>query len=499
MKKRIIFLLVLVLISFGIAITTNAIQGSTISDVSIRPLTFYYSTFDGDTSEFNSYNFTELQNFPDAVLEKSDYGKVDFSENINFSLVGGDNGIVNFDTYFNISQNFIYANPTYLPYLNKSTNLTLKNLSFSDPYIVNGVSECTTCEIVSYSGGVLVFTTTNFEGPFYAAESPTGPVCGNGVCESGETPENCPADCAEDDDGDTGGGGGGGAPIIIDEENETLFQDYFYVEPEILIVQMNKGEYFQKTVKIFNNGTTDLNVSIYLVGEVSSYILPNKRIVEVKAGTSEEVRYDIYFSRTIPSDVYTGKVVFTAKNVRFEQDVILDIKAEDALFDIRAEVLKRYLFPGARARANVSIINMGDLRNFDVEFEYKIIDFEKNVYSSKKEYFAMNHTYSNIFFLDLPDDIEIGDYLFYARVLYPPTNVSASAYDTITVEKVSFWTWLLIILIIILIGIYIYYRYRRFGFKGRVIKKVEREQKKSELKKASPIEKEVPKIPDDFE
>jgi hypothetical protein len=481
MKKRVIFLLVLILISFGIAITTNAIQGSTISDVSIRPLIFYYETFDGSTSDFSSYNFSMLQDFPNAILEKSIYGKVVFLEEINFSLVGGNNGIVNFDSYFNISQNLIYANPIYLPNLDKSATLTLRGLSFSNPYIVNGVSECSNCEIISYSGGVLTFNTTNFDGPFYAAETST-------------TPE----DEDEDEGGDTGGGGGG-VPTIIDEEEELVSEDIFYVEPKFLIVEMNKGEYFQRTIKIFNNGTNDLNVTIYLVGEISSYLFPDQRIVNIKAGTFEEVRYDIYFSRTIPADVYTGKVIFSGKNAKFEQEVILDVKTQDALFDIRAIVLKRYLFPGARARANVSIINMGDLRNFDVDFEYKIIDFEKNVYSSKREYFAMNHTYSNIFFLDLPEDIEIGDYLFYVRVLYPPTNVSASAYDMITVEKVSFWTWLLLILIIILIGIYVYYKYKHFNFRKGFFKKVEKEQRKSELKKASPIEKEVPKIPDEFE
>ncbi len=515
MKKSVIFFSVLFLISLGIAITANAINGSTISDVSIRPLTIYYETFNGSTTEFSNYTFEELQDLSGTVLEKSDYGKIEFLENLNFSLVGGEDAIVDFDSYFNISDNLIYANPTYLPYMDKSAEMEIHGLSYEDPVVVNGVDECTTCNIINYSGGTLTFNTTLFEGPFYvrnASDFVEEPVCGNGVVEEGEecddgnteNGDGCSSSCLieDDDGGDTGGGGGGGGDpgeTPIEDGEDQVEEDIISVEPEFLVVKMNKGEYYRERIKILNNGTRDLNVSIFMVGEISDYIFPEKRRVSVGEDSIEEIYYDIYFSRSVPADVYTGKVIFSGGNARFEQEVILDVRSEDALFDIKAEVLKRYLFPGARARANVSIINMGDLRNFDVEFEYKIIDYEKNVYSSKKEFFAMNRTYSNIFFLDLPEDIEIGDYLFYGKVVYPPTNISASAYDTITVENVSFWTWILLILILILIGIYVYYRYRKYSSGARTIKKVQKDQEKSTFKKSSPVEKEVPKLPDEFD
>lgn len=507
MKRGIFLFAILISLSFAIAITSYAIENSTISDVSIRPLTIYYETFDGNTSEFADFNLSTLQDFPSVILEKVSFGKVVFLENLNFSQIAGEDGIVDLDSYFNISDNLVHANEEYVPYMNKSVEISLRNIFYDDPVIINGVGVCTTCQLISYGNGTFVFNTTLFEGPFYIRDSSSlPPVCGDGICESdkGETPYNCPADCGsppddDDDEGDSGGGGGDPITPTEPDEDEDDKADGFYVEPELLVVQMNKGEYFQRTVKLFNTGNRDLEVTVYLVGDISRFIFPEERSFVLEAGQTKELRYDIYVSRALPSDVYTGGVIFSATgNLRSVQDVILDIKDRYALFDIRAEVLKKYFFPGARVRANVSIINMGDLRNFDVELEYKIIDFDQNIYTIKKEDFAMYQTHSGIYFLDLPEDMPIGDYLFYARVVYPPENVSASAYDTITVEKVSVWTWLLLILILVLIAIYVIYRYRNYKSTKKVIKKINEEKEEVKEEKIKEITREAPVIPDEF-
>jgi len=57
-----------------------------------------------------------LQNFSNAILEKSSFGKVVFLENLNFSLIGGENAIVDFDSYFEISNNLIYSDSEFASY-----------------------------------------------------------------------------------------------------------------------------------------------------------------------------------------------------------------------------------------------------------------------------------------------------------------------------------------------------------------------------------------------
>jgi len=64
-----------------------------------------------------------------------------------------------------------------------------------------------------------------------------------------------------------------------------------------------------------------------------------------------------------------------------------------------------------------------------------------------------------IFYLDVPQEIPAGRYLFYTRVSYG--NIAASSYDTFTVERISLVIWLIIILILLLIIFFIIWRLRK--------------------------------------
>jgi uncharacterized membrane protein len=265
---------------------------------------------------------------------------------------------------------------------------------------------------------------------------------------------------------------------------------------------MGKGTYYRKVITVTNNGTKDLPISVY-VEDLGDFIFPEVRFFMLAPGESRDVRLDIYVSNQRFADVYVGKIRFQTSLVTRYTKAILNVKERDALFDIRTEVLKKYVNPGSRVRANISLINMGDLRNFDVELEYKIIDFDKNVYTLKKEDFAISRTYRDTFYLDVPKDIPIGDYLFYSKVTYPPSNVSASSYDTFVVEKISYLSWILLIIIILLIMYFVYrwYKSKRYEiyekFREDLLKK--REERKlsgmtSKVKKKQKI-KEVPELP----
>ena len=492
MKRGLVILLILLNIGLIFAITGYATEGTSISAVNITGLRFIYDSFNGTTSNFSTYNTSVLQNFPSAALEKIAYGKVVFSENINFTQVGGANRIIDFDSYFNISDNLISEDNVELPYMNKSATITLYNLAFSDPQIIKGSSECGDCTLVSYSGGILIFTTSVFEGPYYARETPVSAVCGNGICESGETSDNCAADCAA---GGGGGGGGGG------DEGVNVSGDVydFYVVPNFFVVQLQRGQYFQKSLTIVNNGTMDLGINLSVSG-INEFMFPQVTGVTVPAGQNQTVRFDIYFSQIQASDVYVGKVHFYNPNVLREAEVVLDLEERFALFDIRADVLKRYINPGGRVRANISIINMGDLRNFDVALEYKILDFDNNEYIIKKEDFAINQTHADIYFLDVHKDMMIGNYLFYSRISVG--NISATSYDTFVVENVSFLAWLILIIAVLIVIIFIIVRLikHRRGPIVAVAKKRKKEEKKKKAKPAvegmrrKPVS--VPKLPD---
>ena len=453
-------------LSLVFAITGYAVEGDTTSSVNIDGLRILAETFDGDTTTFSGLGTAELNNMSDLTLENTSYGKIIFSQVINLTQVAGVDRIVDFDSDLNFSDNLVNIDSTQLPYMDKSATISLYGLTFTDPQIIKGGSVCADCTEISYSSGILVFTTTSFSSAYYARETPIEPP-----------------------GGESSGGGGGGGGAVPPEEGIVPVGHDFYVDPDFFTLEMHRGEYFQKNIVVANNGTENLEISVVVSG-VGDFIFPQTNYIEVGAGENYTLRLDIYISESRPADVYLGKIIFATAYVTRETKTVLAVQEEGALFDIRTEVLKRYVNPGGRVRANISIINMGSLRNFDISLEYLIVDFDGKNYTIKKEDFALNHSHFDIFFLEVPKNIPLGDYVFYARVSYK--DVGASSFDTFTVEKVSWLAW---VVVIVIISVIIFIVIRRLTRDRRLARKALKEhQKKTRIVKPPLIRRKL-KVP----
>jgi len=484
MRFKLYLIFAIILLSVGAII---AIETSAPSEVNVNLFRFIYDDYNGATTDFDSLSEAEVNDASDVVLENTLYGKIEFLEDLNLFEMKDINWTVNFNQNINISSNLINVNQYLLPGINKSAELSIYGISFVTPVIYNKGVVCSTCTEVDYVGGVYSFTTDVFEGPYYLREGAVLPVCGNGVCETGETTVNCPADCSVPDAGG-GGGGAGGEPA--EESGEAISGELgnFTVNPGYFSLEMRKGTYFQKIIEVNNTGNKNLTIGIIVEGELVDFVFPSIKSFILEPGDVKPIRLDIYVSERREADIYLGKILFVSGQLSEKVEVVLDVNELAALFDIRTNMLKKYINPGGRARANITIINMGDLRNFDVVLNYKIIDFDKNEYTIKEEQFAIEKIYNNIFYLDVPEDLLIGDYVFYAKVLYPQDNVSASSFDTFTVENISFFSW---IILIILILILMYLAYRWYKNKKLELSKVER--KETEIKvKAEESRKSLP-------
>ena len=146
-----------------------------------------------------------------------------------------------------------------------------------------------------------------------------------------------------------------------------------------------------------------------------------------------------------------GKINFNSATISKFVNVVLDVKDRAPLFDIKTTVLEKYVIIGKEVLARISILNLGNLRNIDVELESNIQDFDGNIYTSKKESFAINESHTKEVFLKIPIDLKIGGYVFYSKVSYG--DISASSYDTFDVSKTKKIILSQIILIFLILSI----------------------------------------------
>ena len=165
------------------------------SKVSVKPLQILYSTFNGSTTNFDSFNQSFLYNLPGVILEKTLFGKVAFNSPLNIVAMAGPDWIVNFDRDLNISNNLINVDNYNLPGINKSANLSINNISVPNPVIYNKGVVCNSCNLISYLNGTVRFSTPLFSGPYYILQNSSVTYCGDGLCNGNETYATCPTDC----------------------------------------------------------------------------------------------------------------------------------------------------------------------------------------------------------------------------------------------------------------------------------------------------------------
>lgn len=161
-------------------------------------------------------NFSALTNFINipVIFDNLNYGR------INFSSVSLNNNSINIDDNVNISFNRIEINSSALGFFNTSAVLTLLNLTWNLPMIQRDGVNCTTCSLLNYTNGTLIFNVTGFS-TYRTIENP---FCGDGSCNNGESCSSCSGDCGTCPPSSGGGspGGGGGITPVKNQTNLTL-------------------------------------------------------------------------------------------------------------------------------------------------------------------------------------------------------------------------------------------------------------------------------------
>jgi hypothetical protein len=168
-------------------ITKNTIQNFTVSNVGVggynwsvnctdnagnraTNTTFDFAVIPATQFSGNSTNLdaVNISNIPNLIIDQPKAGQINFTQSVDLS----NNTDIN--TYVNITFNSIVLNSTALNHLNRSAELILHNLTFTDPVLQVDGSDCpaSICTELSYAGGSLRFNVTHFT-TYSAKETPS--------------------------------------------------------------------------------------------------------------------------------------------------------------------------------------------------------------------------------------------------------------------------------------------------------------------------------------
>jgi hypothetical protein len=346
-------------------------------------------SFSGETTDLSAVN---ISNVTDFTLEKTDYGKIVFSENVDLSAG------VDLDSYANISDNFIDINSTALSALNVSARLSLYNLSYTNPRVLRNGEVCpaTTCTEVDYDSvtGTFIFDITSFTN--YSA---------------GETPVVTTTTAT------SSGGGGGSSVRNYEKVVEELSIDIIEINLDIVY-----GHQKERLVEVRNGGDTSTTVSMGTIGldEIVSF---GENNFELSPGESRNVA--ITFTSPEVGGIYVGKILMGGNEI----SVSINSRSRELLFDAMVVVPDedKVIRQGEKLDAQITLIPMGERPRLDVTLNYAVKDFNGKEYVRESETILVTgqKSFKKEFYTS---DLITGKYVLTLELIYPNGVATSSSH-----------------------------------------------------------------------
>ena len=237
-------------------------------------------------------------------------------------------------------------------------------------------------------------------------------LCQSSACPTSETPASGTTSTAA---------GGGDSGISATSEVEE-----FSIDTNLIKALIKQGGTYQTKFTVKNTGTKELSFDIDY-SALKELVLLSDTEFALAPNETKSIDVTIFASEEKKPDVYSGNIRIKAGNIEKALPVLIAVQAKKALFDIKIEVLPQYKYAlkAENVAANITLINIGDLKPVDVNLYYAIRDIDGKDLVLASETFAVYDKIDKIKELGLPKDIQLGTYIFYVRASYITDTAAA--------------------------------------------------------------------------
>lgn len=408
----------------------------------------YNGSTKGASTNFLDYNYREIQELDNIILENTMYGKIQFNRSINMTDDRNyTDDILDINSNVIMSYNSINLNSSELPNFNTSAIIWLYNLTFTTPRILKDGVVCpsTVCFEESYTGNTLKFNVTGFS--IYSAE---------------ETPTTVPET--------PGGGGSGGGLIFLPEDIK------FDLDIEEMLVYLKQGEVSTKYFTIENKENRKITFDIKSDG-LEDFIKISDEKITLNPKESKIIPVDFLAREDALSDLYLGKIIITSESTEKEILVLFEIESSGPLFDVKMEIPNkfRYVLPGEEVFAEIEVYNLGDSERVDVFFDYIVKNSKGEEILFEQDSLAVETSANFLKGIEIPLNVPFGKYVFYVRANYANQTAIASVLFNVGRKSAipvaaGIITFIIVLIVCIILVIF---RIRKIKKEGNLTRRVD--------------------------
>jgi len=461
----IILLGVLLSDSIGESISTSSLNTNITVTGSIIPITVILLQSEwwvNETTNFSIYNNTQLQVISNVKFG-SQYGKIDFLENINISQ---DRDL---RTKIKILNNIIWVNSSLIPEFNKSAQLTFRNVNLVNPIIKRDNTDCPSlvCQNINFNNVSKIYTLNISSFSVYELVE----QCFDGVQNYDETGVDCGGSCSacstgEGTGGSSGGGGSGGGG---GGGGRTSPSANFDINIKEILLELRQGDSEDIEFIVKNLGATDLEFSISSDLE----ILDIEDSFTLIGRESKKVVSQIIIREDQTPNLYIGRIYIKSESITKEILFSIEVISGEIFLSVEVGILftSQYVSQGEEVSARISLTKIQELETDNVTLTYIIKGEDGALITSETEEINIKDFISFTKNIRLPRELNSGKYIFYVQADYGGEISSSSAWFNVEekgvllfLKKNLFLVSLVnVILVILIIFLLVYFRKKRLG------------------------------------
>lgn len=216
--------------------------------------------------------------------------------------------------------------------------------------------------------------------------------------------------------------------------------DRFEIDTLFLKAGVVQGGVSVNNVKITSKDTKLIYFSISVEGEKQ---LVNLSEYEFNLNPGEAHNLQIVFdSGTSEPGIYVGKMIVSYDGISKKIPFILEIEANDILFDSNINLFYKAagVYPGDKLNTEIKIFDLSNIGKSQINFIYFIKDFNGNTIIQESENIVVDSKLDYSKTIDIPENIKTGDYILGTIIKYKDSAGTSSSYFKIIKKEKTIYS-----------------------------------------------------------
>lgn len=195
------------------------------------------------------------------------------------------------------------------------------------------------------------------------------------------------------------------------------FEENFELDTLFLKVAISEGGIAINNIKIKNIDREAGHFSVKVSG-IENLVILEASEFDLASGQERNIKLT-FNAENVESGVYLGKLEVSSVGEKVIP-IILEIQSEEALFDSNINLFPtgQDIIPGQKISTEIKVFDLANIGTSNVELSYLIKDFSGRTIISETENLIVDKKLTFTKSINLPEDINLGDYVLINIVKY---------------------------------------------------------------------------------